>query len=778
MEYINMRDMSPDINSILNSAVDIRYDLGDKKVNLVHVFIAFTRTTGAVTKKILEKYKFDSKNVEKALEKYKNKTSAEHDASLMKMSEEDRYESFDVSQDCDDSVAKLIYHINSVALAKTGKTDDYMVTLKDFAEKIMEACTWDEGLKGFVTDCGVKLNDNISALKPLSPPRGIAPFIDDITTLDYVLEAKIDGVDEYADKGFEVLSRKKKANPCFIGNAGVGKTSIVYRMAQKIVSGDVPEMFKNTHILSINGALITAGTKYRGDFEERMKHIVDFVKENDAVLFVDELHTFVNSGRTSDDNDTAGNMVKSELADGRIKIIGTTTLKDYHSTIEPDSALKRRLQSIEVKEPSHANAVKMIKNTIGDYEQYHGVKVPESLIELTVELSSRYLKDQYLPDKAYTILDEACAKTKIAGKKTLSEKTIFKIVSDTSGVDITSLSKSENKQLLSLEKTLSKDVIGQEEAISKVARAIRRSKAGTREENKPIASFLFVGPTGVGKTELCKVLCNTILPGRESFIKIDMSEYSEKYTASKLIGSAPGYVGYGEGGQLTEKVKHNPYSLVLFDEIEKADPSIFNSLLQLLDEGHLTDSHGDNVDFTNCIIVMTSNAGYGADLLGKKAVGFGSTENTEDEQSKKEATVKKALEETFRPEFINRIDDIVVFDKLNKDNCKLITKLQLDKLTQRIKSGSKSIVEFSDRVVDEVTNRGYSDKYGARSLKRKIQDFIEDPLSIYILDGTIKANGEYTVDYDEQSGEIKVTDKGVCVKLVKLNEKEEEPVTL
>lgn len=778
MKYIELSGMSADVNAMANDAIDIRYDCCDAKVNLIHMFIAFTRSKCQAAKKLVEKYKIDSKNIEKAVKIYNDATLNAKDTAIRNYDDTQRYDDFDAQYDIGEDLLVLMQHLHNIALAKGSNDSPYVVSAKDFLDKLFEAISWNDDLKKFVEDCGVKTAGTLATLKPLDIPRALVPFIDDITTLEYVLESKIDGVDEYANKAFEILSRKKKANPCFIGNAGVGKTSIVHRMAQKIVSGDVPEMFKNTHILAINGATITAGTKYRGDFEDRMQKIVEFIKENEAVLFVDEIHTFVNSGKSSEDSDTAGDMIKTELADGRVKIIGTTTIKDYHASIETDTALKRRLQCIEVKEPSNAVAIKMIKNTISDYEEYHGVKVPDSLIELTVELSARYLKDQYLPDKAYTILDDACAKTKIAGKKTLSEKTIYRIVSDMSGVDVTNVTKSESKQLLNLEKTLNKSVIGQDEAIGRVARAIRRSKAGTREENKPVASFLFVGPTGVGKTELCKTICDTLLPGRESFIKIDMSEYSEKYSASKLIGSAPGYVGYGEGGQLTEKVKHNPYSLVLFDEIEKADPSIFNSLLQLLDEGRLTDSHGDTVDFTNCIIVMTSNAGYGAELLGKKTLGFGSIASNENEQDKKDATVKKALEETFKPEFINRIDDIVVFNKLTKDNCRNITKLLLDKLVQRVKTSSKATIEFSDEVIDEVNNRGYSDRYGARALKRKIQDFVEDTLSIYILDGTIKANGEYSINYDKLSDKITVSDKNMSIKFSKLEDKSEVPLKL
>lgn len=772
MMYIHMEGICKEINEIINDAIDIRYDMCDPKVNLVHLFLAFTKHKDALVRKTLEKYKINEDNIELAVGIYNNKVSQYKDISFNNYSEHDRVKYLNADDDFDVTVIKLMIKVSEQAVERARNGEEDTVSLKEFIAKIFEAKAYDSELREFMENCGVKGATSLSSLKALNIPKNLVPFIDDITMADYVLEAKIDGVDTYADKGFEILSRKKKANPCFIGNAGVGKTSIVHRMAQKIISGDVPEMFKESHILSINGATITAGTKYRGDFEERMKQITDFIKETDAILFIDEIHTFVNSGRTSEDNsDTAGNMIKTELADGRIKIIGTTTLKDYHAVIEQDSALNRRLQRVEIKEPSNEVTIQMIKNTIGDYEEYHGVKVPEKIIDLTVELSGRYLKDQYFPDKAYTIIDDACAKTKIAGKKVVSEKTIYKIVSDTSGVDINSLSRSESKQLLSLERTLVKSVVGQEEAIARVARAIRRSKAGTREENKPIASFLFVGPTGVGKTELCKALCDTILPGRESFIKIDMSEYNEKYSASKLIGSAPGYVGYGEGGQLTEKVKHNPYSLILFDEIEKADPSVFNSLLQLLDEGRMTDSQGNTVDFTNCIVVMTSNAGYGAESLGRSSLGFGVQANSIDEQDRKDAEVKKALEATFKPEFINRIDDIIVFNKLKDDTCRLITKMMLNKLAQRIKTNTRANIEFTDRLIDEVNKRGYSDKYGARALKRKIQNLVEDGLSISILDGTIKANRDYIVDYDKLADKVVVRDNSISADVVKLEKK-------
>lgn len=585
-------------------------------------------------------------------------------------------------------------------------------------------------------------------------PEDIVNFVEDLNVSENIINSTYSGVDGYTDEIIEILSRKKKSNPCLVGEAGVGKTSIVEAFTQRIIKGDVPESFKDTHVCYINSSLLTAGTRFRGDFEERMKSLLSWAADTNVILFLDEVHTFINLGGRG--GESAGNMIKKYLSDGAIRIIGATTTKEYHEFIEGDSAFDRRLQRLDIKEPSADDAIQMIKNSIKDYEAYHNVRVSKDTIELAVRLSDRYIKDKFLPDKAYTILDQACARVKLAGSKNVTADNILDVVSKTTGINVSRLSNTEQKQLLSLEDTIGKNLIGQKEAVKTVCKAIRRAKADIHETSKPLASFLFVGPTGVGKTELCKVLSKEVAIGDTPLIKIDMSEYNDKYSTSKLIGSAPGFVGYGEGGQLTEKVKHNPHSIILFDEIEKADPEVFNIFLQLLDEGRLTDGSGTTVDFTNCIIVMTSNAGYGADMMNTKSLGF-STGTTENKKSPKEMEkiAIKALEETFRPELINRLDNIVIFEKLSKDENKEVAKLLLDKLSKRL--AEKSIeITFDQSVIDHVVENGYSDKYGARNLRREIQDTVEDVIADAVLDGTLSSGSKAVATYADNTVKLNV----------------------
>jgi len=626
------------------------------------------------------------------------------------------------------------------------------VTADSLFDEIIEFDS--DELNRFLEYVGISIDELHSVRKMhFEIPDFIESFVEDLNSKESLHDELIVGVDDYIDEMIEVLNRKTKANPCLVGEAGVGKTTIVYGLVKRIIEQNVPNSMKETHVCYINGSMLTAGTRFRGDFEERMKFIMDWASNNNVILFLDEIHAFINAGGGSNSSETAGNMIKQSLSNGDIRIIGATTTSEYHEFIESDKAFVRRLQEIDVNEPSEDNAIKMICNSIKNYEDYHKVSVDKNIIELTVNLSNRYIKNMCLPDKAYTIIDQACTKVKLSHRKKVTENDILSVVSKISGIDITKIDKSEGKKLMSLEDTISKNVIGQKKAISIVSKAIRRSKAGVREENKPLASFLFVGPTGVGKTELCKVLSNELCLSKEAFIKIDMSEFSEKYSTSKIIGSAPGYVGYKEGGFLTEKVKHNPYSLVLFDEIEKANPEIFNLMLQLLDEGRLTDGEGTTVDFTNCIIVMTSNAGYGAEILGKGKLGFVHT-TTNDKETEK--IVMDSLKETFKPEFLNRIDNVVVFDKLSKDEINDITRLLLDKLTKRIDKNNNINIVFDTSIIEHIASKAYSEEYGARNVKREIQNTIEDILADKILTGELKKNHNYNAVFDE---EIKINKK-------------------
>jgi ATP-dependent Clp protease ATP-binding subunit ClpC len=626
-------------------------------------------------------------------------------------------------------------------------------------------------------DITVEAIKNIK-IKEFYIPEEIRAFVEDMNESESVINATYSDVAEYTNEMVEVLSRKLKANPCLVGEAGVGKTSIVNAFVKDIVNKNVPQQFVDTHVCYINSALLISGTRYRGDFEERMKALLEWASSTDVIIFLDEIHTFINLGKSGDSSsDTAGNMIKKYLSDGSIRIIGATTNKEFHKYIEGDTAFDRRLQKLIVKEPTPEKAIHMIKSSITDYETFHKVKVTEDSIELAVRLSDRYMKDKFLPDKAYTILDQACAKAKLAKVKKVRNEDILGVVSKITSINVNKLNESEQSQLLKLEETISDNLIGQKNAVKTVSRAIRRAKADIHENTKPLASFLFVGPTGVGKTELCKILSKEVAVGDMPLIKIDMSEYSEKSSVSKMLGSTPGYIGYGEGGQLTEKVKANPHSLILFDEIEKAHPEVFNVFLQLLDEGRLTDGEGQTVDFTNCIIVMTSNAGYGADGMNKQPLGFGG--NAEAKSTREtEKIAMQALESTFKPEFLNRIDNLVIFEKLTKEQCKEITKLLLNKLTDRIKSNKNIDVTFDESVITRITDNGYSDKYGARNLKREIQDTVEDELSDAILSNKIYSGCKAVVKYENDNIVIDVTEKPKSAKMnkstvhSKLNKKE------
>ena len=591
------------------------------------------------------------------------------------------------------------------------------------------------------------MDDPICNKSGIGIPEALSAFVHDMHIDKRVTEHKISCVDKYVDNCIEVLSRKNKANPCVIGPAGVGKSTIVSRLVQRINNKEVPECISGIRIFEVDGGTLSAGSRFRGDFEQRMKLLLDWASsDSNIVLFFDEIHNFISSGKTSEDNSaTGGQLIKPYISDSRIKIIGTTTTSEYHSFVEKDKALKRRLQAVEVKEPSAEEAIKMISDTIEEYEEYHGVKIKADIIKLAVRLSQTYMKSEYLPDKAYTILDQASAKTKLSNKKIVAKSTIFEVVSKNSGVDIEEMSSDSVCKLLTLDKRIKKYLIGQDMAVDKVTKAIKRTKAGVHDNNRPVASFMFVGPTGVGKTELCRVLCKEMKLGKDSFIKVDMSEYAEKYSISKLIGSAPGYVGYNEGGQLTEKIKHNPNSLVLFDEIEKAHPSVYNLFLQMLDEGKLTDGNGDIVDCANCIIVFTSNAGYTSETNTAKHVGFA---RAEEEKEDVEEKAKKALESTFKPEFLNRLDNIVVFNSIEKKEALSIVKIGLRKLTDRVKSNKDIKITFTDAVADVIADCGFSTKYGARNINREIQNIVEDELSDLIIRGKIRAGHSYKIGID------------------------------
>ena len=633
----------------------------------------------------------------------------------------------------------------------------------------------------------------------------LSQFGRDLTKL--AKDGKIDpviGRQKEIEMVIQILSRRTKNNPCLIGEPGVGKTAIAEGLALKIVSGEVPELLKDKKIYSLDLTGMVAGTKYRGDFEERIKKVIDEVKNaKDVILFIDEVHTLIGAGSAEGAADAA-NILKPSLARGELQIIGATTIEEYRKHIEKDAALERRFQPVMVDEPSQEEAIEILKGIKDKYEAHHKVKITDEAIESAVKLSTRYIGDRYLPDKAIDLIDEAASRVRLrsytapsdlkeledkkksveaeklsavnaqeferaaalrdeerkldkeikdkkenwhdmAGKShdEVTPADIADIVSSWTGVPVTQLSTEESDRLLHMEDELHRRIVGQDEAVEAVSRAIRRGRVGLKDPKKPIGSFIFLGPTGVGKTELCKALAAAMFGDENAMIRLDMSEYMEKHTVSRLIGSPPGYVGYDEGGQLTEKVRRKPYSVVLFDEIEKAHPDVFNMLLQILDDGVLTDGQGRRVDFKNCIIIMTSNVG--AKLISQKQKAFGFAAGAKElEQNEKEIkdAVMGELRNTFRPEFLNRVDDIIVFQRLTKENIKEIASRLLAVLQKRVEDMGIEVT-FSDKAVSKIADAGFDDVYGARPLKRAIQSRIEDALSEEMLKGNVKKGGKY-----------------------------------
>lgn len=639
-------------------------------------------------------------------------------------------------------------------------------------------------------------------------------FSRDLTAL--AKENKIDpviGRDTEIQRVIQILSRRSKNNPCLIGEPGVGKTAIAEGLALRIANGQVPELLKDKRIVSLDLTGMVAGTKYRGDFEERIKGVIEEVRNStDIILFIDEVHTLIGTGSAEGAVDAA-NILKPSLARGELQLIGATTIDEYRKNIEKDAALERRFQPVTVNEPSVEDAIEILKGIRDKYEAHHKVKITDEAIVSAVNLSNRYIGDRFLPDKAIDLIDEASSKVRLnsavpppeikdmetrlmnisaekemavnqqnferaaslrdeekeltqkynaekakwqaddsSREKQVTETEIAQIVSEWTGVPITQMTEEESERLLKMEDELHKRIVGQEKAVSAVARAVRRGRAGLKDPKRPIGSFLFCGPTGVGKTELTKALASAMFGDENAMIRLDMSEFMEKHTVSKLIGSPPGYVGFDEGGQLTEKVRRKPYSVILFDEIEKAHPDVFNALLQILDDGILTDSGGRRVDFKNCVIIMTSNVG--ARLINEERASFGFTANAENDRTdeKIKEAVMGELKNTFRPEFLNRVDDIIVFNRLTEKDIKEIAKKLLNGLVSRMKAVEITMT-FDESVVDFVAKAGYDKIYGARPLKRTIQSKIEDVLSEKILDKTLEKGKSYTCSCDE-NGEL------------------------
>lgn len=571
---------------------------------------------------------------------------------------------------------------------------------------------------------------------------------------DLARQNKLDPVearDDVIDQVIEVLGRRQKSNPCLVGEAGVGKTAIIEGLAQRINAGNVPYYLKKHKIISVDISAIVGGTKFRGDFESKFNEILDEVSgQKNVVLFFDEMHTLLNAGSNYEGGTNAGNILKPALSKGDIKIIGATTNREWKKFVESDSAFVRRLQDINVKEPTVNEAIQMVKKVAKVYTEYHNAIIGDDVIVAAVKLSDRYITNRKLPDKAITVIDETCSRVKAntEGKKiiTITEDDVRHTISKITQIEVRELDDKTSKALNNLSSKLKASVIGQDKAVDTVSKAIRRSRAGVKNPNKPIGTFLFVGPTGVGKTELAKQLAKQFSGDMKKLIRFDMSEFMEKHTVSKLIGSPPGYVGYGEGGQLTEAIKRNPYSVVLFDEIEKAHPDVFNIMLQIMDDGILTDGQGTTVDFKNTILIMTSNAGYGVEKV--TSIGFNVADKKDRNTNEDDAI--KALEKTFRLEFLNRLDKVIVFNALSEEDCKSIVGLMLDEVKDRLKDKDINL-NYMDNVINSLVKTGFDKKFGARNIRRKIQDEVEDRIADMIIDSAVK-QGDTLVLVEDDKG--------------------------
>lgn len=600
----------------------------------------------------------------------------------------------------------------------------------------------------------------------------------------------------------QILSRRTKNNPCLVGEPGVGKTAVIEGLAQQIVAGVVPDSMKEKRILTMDLSGMVAGSKYRGEFEERMKRLIQEVKNaGNIILFLDEVHTIIGAGGAEGAID-ASNILKPSLARGEVQLIGATTITEYRKYIEKDAALERRFQPVTVEEPSEEQCLEILEGLKAKYEEHHHVEIEADALKAAVRLSSRYISDRFLPDKAIDVVDEACSKVSLRGfkvpesiyqleelieklrvdledairsgdineaavlnkeregakkkldqtrsrfQKRMSEKEVVVteddmalVVAEWTKVPVQRLKESESARLQKLEQTLHKRVIGQDEAVSAVAKAVRRGRVGLKDPKRPIGSFLFLGPTGVGKTELSKALAEALFGNEEAMIRVDMSEYMEKHSVAKMIGSPPGYVGHDDGGQLSEQVRRHPYSVVLFDEIEKAHPDVFNILLQVLDDGHITDSQGRKVDFRNTVIIMTSNAGAKA-IVDSKKLGFNAKENLADDYKQMKSNVMKEIKLLFRPEFLNRIDEILVFHPLGKEEMKKIVSLMCNELIKRAKEQLNIKLTIRDSVKKHIVETGTDQKYGARPLRRALQNQLEDRLAEALLSGEVKRDSE------------------------------------
>ena len=788
--------------NVLNRSLAYASELGHTYIGSEHILLGLAGERDSVAAGILEARGADFESIKDGIVKYAGVgTTSDVSAASMtprtkRIVEASSYEAIRLGQNYIGTEHLLLALISEKDCVGVKLLEEFGVSISDIRSDLA-AYFGNKNEKGSSLRSEAPRGNSLGSQSSNTPT--LSSYGRDLTKL--AKDGKIDpiiGRDKETERVIQILSRRTKNNPCLIGEPGVGKTAVVEGLAQKIVDGNVPETLKDKKIITLDLAGMIAGAKYRGEFEERMKGVMEEAcKDPDVILFIDEIHTIIGAGAAEGAVDAA-NILKPALARGEMQVIGATTIAEYRGHIEKDAALERRFQSVLVGEPSPEEAIQILAGLRDKYEAHHKVKISDSAIKAAVELSRRYIADRYLPDKAIDLLDEAASRLRISAHTSppdlkeieekiqklshekeeainsqdferaakirdeekaakaeyenakneweknksdtsleIKESDIADIVTQWTGIPVSRLLEDEGEKLLHLEDELHKRIIGQDAAVASVSRAIRRGRMGLKDPRRPIGSFIFLGPTGVGKTELTKALAAIMFGDEGAMIRLDMSEYMEKHSVSKLIGSPPGYVGFEEGGQLTEKIRRHPYSVVLFDEIEKAHPDVFNIMLQVLEDGILTDSQGRRVDFKNTIIIMTSNVGAVA-TSGSRALGFGSGDTEKNEKQETETRVMAALKQTFRPEFLNRIDDIILFDKLTSDEISNIAEIMLREVGKRI--GELGIeITFDESVTALVSKEGFDELYGARPLRRAIVRMVEDSISTEMLEGKIKS---------------------------------------
>ena len=796
----------------LNMARKIAAELKHPYVGTEHLLFGLKRVFTGVAGQVLDKNKVDEEQMEKAMDilvsapeaAKKERKHLEYSPRLRYILEESQNEAAQLASE------KVGTEHLLLAMLKDGDcvATRMLMTLNVNIQKLFQ---------DLLLAAGIDPKEYMENQKDGETVGGIIDqYSTDLT--QEAREGKLDpviGREKEIARIMEILSRRTKNNPCLVGEPGVGKTAIVEGLARQIAEGIVPESMKDKRIMVLDLPGMIAGSKYRGEFEERMKKLIREVKTaGNIILFLDELHTIIGAGGAEGAID-ASNILKPSLARGEMQLIGATTLTEYRKYIEKDAALERRFQPVTIEEPTEDECIRILEGLKEKYEAHHDVEIEEDALKAAVHMSCRYINDRFLPDKAIDVLDESCSKVKLRGFKVpenivgteircgkleqekeaalkagniekaselhreqkeaekkleqakkrfnkknekkkvpVTEEDVADVISMWTRIPVTRLNESESERLKKLDKTLEKRVIGQEEAIQALSKAVKRGRVGLKDPARPIGSFLFLGPTGVGKTELSKALAEALFGNEEDMIRVDMSEYMEKHSVSKMIGSPPGYVGHEDGGQLSEKVRRNPYSVILFDEIEKAHPDVFNILLQVLDDGHITDSQGRKVDFRNTVIIMTSNAGAKA-IIEPKKLGFTQQEDQKADYKRMKANVMDEVKQLFRPEFLNRIDEIIVFHPLNEDNMKKIVGLMCKEVVQRAKEQLEITLVVRDSVKKHIVETGSDKKYGARPLRRAVQSQLEDKLAEALLNGEIK-RGDH-VEAGISKKEIKFT---------------------